>query len=137
MPIKPSDSTKYLGVKFDNKLNFDKYIISLKQAINKQTSLPTIYTTFIIRPYINTNIATLLKYSQILSRLNYCNSVLTGQNKTIIKRLDAIINRSIRLIYKLKTYDYTISITDLRLRLNWMTTANSTDYKLLTILKKL
>ena len=47
-----------------------------------------------------------------------------------------IINRSIRLIYKLHKYHYTTSITDLRLRLNWMTTANSIDYKLLTILKK-
>ena len=41
-----------------------------------------------------------------------------------------------KLIYKLKKYDYTTSITDLRLRLNWMTTANSIVYKLLTILKK-
>ena len=27
LPIKQSESTKYLGVEFDNKLNFDKYNI--------------------------------------------------------------------------------------------------------------
>ena len=32
IPIKQSDSTKYLGVKFDNKLNFDQHILSLKQT---------------------------------------------------------------------------------------------------------
>ena len=70
----------------------------------------------------------LLTHSLMLSQLNYCNTLLTGQTKTILERLDAIINRSIRLIYKLKKYDYTTSITDLRLRLNWMTTANSFYY---------
>ena len=32
MPIKPSDSIKYLGVKFDNKLYFDQNFISLEQT---------------------------------------------------------------------------------------------------------
>ena len=129
IPIKPSDSTKYLGVKFDNKLNFDQHIFSLKQKITYH-----LYNLYKLRTYINKNTATLLTHSLILSRLNYCNTLLTRQTKTTFKRL--IINRSIGLIYKLKQYDYTSSITDLRLRLNWMTTANSIDYKLLTILKK-
>ena len=32
IPIKPSNSTKYLGIKFDNKLNFEQHILSLKQT---------------------------------------------------------------------------------------------------------
>ena len=131
MPIKPSYSTKYLGIKFDNKLNFDQHIHSLKQ-----TTTYHLYNLYKLRPYINKNTAILLTHSLILSRLNYCNTLLTEQTKTTLKILDAIINRSIRLIYQLKKYDNTTSITDLRLRLNWMTTANSIDYKLLTILMK-
>ena len=114
-----------------NKLNFDQHILSLKQ-----TTTYHLYNLYKLRPYINKNTAILLTHSLILSRLNYCNSLITGQTKTTLKRLDAFINRSIRLIYKLNKYDYTTSITDLRLRLNWMTTANSINYKLLTILKK-
>ena len=34
-------------------------------------------------------------------------------------------------------YDYITSITNLRLRLNWMTSANFIDYKLITIVKKI
>ena len=132
MPIKPSVSTKYLGIKFDNKLKFDQHIHSLKQ-----TTTYHLYNLYKLRPYINKNTAILLTHSLILSRLNYCNTLLTGQTKTTLKRLDTIINRSIRLIYQLKKYGNTTIITDLRLQLNWMTTANSIDYKLLTILKKI
>ena len=124
--IKPSNSTKYLGVKFDNKLNFDQYILSLKQ-----TTTYHLYNLYKLRPFINKNTAILLTHSIILSRLNYCNTLITRQTKTTLKRLDAIINRSIRLICQLKKYDFTTSITDLRLY--WMTTANSIDYKLLTM----
>ena len=103
MSIKPSDSTKYFGVKFYNKLNFDQHILSLKQ-----TTTYHLYNLYKLRPYINKNTATLLTHSLILSRLNYCNTLLTGQTKTTFKRLDANINRSIRLIYKL---NYGLTIT--------------------------
>ena len=53
-----------------------------------------------------------------------------------IKHFDRTINRSIRLIYRLKRNDYSTSITELRQRLNWMTTTDFIDYKLLTLLKK-
>ena len=106
IPIKPSDSTKYLGVKFDNKLNFNQHILSLKQ-----TTTYHLYNLYKLRPYINKNTAILLTHLLILSRLNYCNTLLKGHAKATLKRLDAIINRSIRLIYKLKKYDYTKSIT--------------------------
>ena len=72
----------------------------------KLTTTYHLYNLYKLRPYINKNTVILLTHSLILSRLNYCNTLLTGQTKTTFKRLDAIINRSIRLIYKLKTYDY-------------------------------
>ena len=63
MPIKLSFSIKYLGVKFDNKLNFDQHIFSLKQTTNYN--------------------ATVLTHSLILSRLYYCHTLLTGQTQKI------------------------------------------------------
>ena len=128
MPIKPSYSTKYLGVKVDNKLNFTQYILSLKQNITYN-----FHNLYKLRHYLNKNTTTLLTHSLIISRQNYCNILLTGQTKTTLAE---IINRSIRLIYKLKKCDYITSIMDLLLRLTWMTTSNYINYKLLTILKK-
>ena len=62
IPIKPSNSTKYLGVKFDNKLNFDQHILSVKQ-----TTIYHLYNIYKLRPYINKNTAILLTHSLILS----------------------------------------------------------------------
>ena len=128
MPIKPSYSTKYLGVKVDNKLNFTQSILSLKQNITYN-----FHNLYKLRHYLNKNTTTLLTHSLIISRQNYCNILLTGQTKTTLAE---IINRSIRLIYKLKKCDYITSIMDLLLRQTWMTTSNYINYKLLTILKK-
>ena len=52
MPIKLSDSTKYLGVKFDNKLNFNGHILSWKQITTYH-----LYNIYNLRSYINKNTA--------------------------------------------------------------------------------
>ena len=53
LPIKP-DSTKYLGIEFDNKLNFDQLILSLKQ-----TTTYHLYNLYKLPTYINRNTVTL------------------------------------------------------------------------------
>ena len=128
-PITPTDSTKYLGLHFNNKLNFDKHITNIKQS----TSLH-LYNLRQIRPYINEKTAIELANTLILSRLQYCNSLLTGLPKHSLKQLDRIINRTIRLIYKLQRYDYTTSITELRNKLKWLLTSKNIEYKMLNIL---
>ena len=86
---------------------------------------------------MNITTTTLLTHTLIISRLQYCNSLLTTVNKDKIKHFDRIINRSIRLIYQFNRNHYSTRITELRQRLNWMTTTDSIYYKLLTILKKI
>ena len=95
IPIKTSDSTKYLGVKFDNKLNFDQHILSLKQ-----TTTYHLYNLYKLWPCLNENTATLIKHSLILSRLNYCNTLLTGQTKTTLWLKNMTTLQSLRI------YDY-------------------------------
>ena len=85
---------------------------------------------------MNTTTTTLLTHSIITSLLQYYNSLLATVNKDKTKHFDRTINRYIRLIYQLNRNHYSTSITELRQRLNWMTTSDSIDYKLLTILKK-
>ena len=85
---------------------------------------------------MNTTTTTLLLiHSLIISILRYCNSILATINIKL-NILTELFNRSIRLIYRLNRNDYSTRITELRQRLNWMTTTNSIDYKLLTILKE-
>ena len=127
----PTNSAKYLGLHFNNELNLDKHINLIRQTTTAQ-----LFNLRRLRPYMNTTTTTLLIHSLIISRLQYCNSLLATVNKDKIKHFDRIINRSIRLIYRLSRNDYSTSVTELRQRLNWMTTTDSIDYKLLTILKK-
>ena len=127
----PTNSAKYLGLHFNNELNLDKHINLIRQTTTAQ-----LFNLRRLRPYMNTTTTTLLIHSLIISRLQYCNSLLATVNKDKIKHFDKIINRSIRLIYRLNRNDYSTSVTELRQRLNWMTTTDSIDYKLLTILKK-
>ena len=85
---------------------------------------------------MNITTTTLLTHYLIISRLQYCNSLLSTVNKDQIKHFNRTINRSIRLIYQLNRSDYSTSITELRQGLHCMTTTDPIDYKLLTILKK-
>ena len=127
----PTNSAKYLGLHFNNELNLDKHINLIRQTTTAQ-----LFNLRRLRPYMNTTTTTLLIHSLIISRLQYCNSLLATVNKDKNKHFDKIINRSIRLIYRLYRNDYSTSITELRQRLNWMSNTDSIDYKLLTILKK-
>ena len=129
--IIPTNSVKYLGVNFNNKLNLDKHYSLLTQSTTAQ-----LFNIKKIRPYLNRNTTKLLTQTLILSRLQYYNSLFTGTEKLKIDKLDKIINRSIRNIYRLQKTDYTTSITDLRTKLNWLNTEDSINYKILTILKK-
>ena len=128
--IIPTNSVKYLGVNFNNKLNLDKHYSLLTQYTTAQ-----LFNLKKIRQYLNRNSTKLLTQTLILSRLQYCNSLFSGSEKLKLYKLDKIINRSIRNIYRLQKTDYTTSITDLRNKLNWLNTEDSINYKILTILK--
>ena len=71
-----------------------------------------------------------------MSRFLYCNSLLTGENKTVTNNIDRLVNRTTRIIFNLKNTDYTTSITNLRKSLNCLPTIDNINIKLLTILYK-
>ena len=87
--ILPTNSAKYLDLHFKYDLNFDKHISLIRQTTTAQL--------FNLRlpPYMNTTTTTLLTHSLIISRLQYCNSLLATVNKDKIKHVDRTINRSI------------------------------------------
>ena len=129
--IIPTENTKYLGFHFTNKLDFTKHISKMKQ-----TSSYHIYNLKKLRPYLTKHTAIILSNSLIMSRFLYCNSLLAGENKTVTKNIDRLVNRTTRIIFNLKNTDYTTSITNLRKSLNWLPTIDNINIKLLTILYK-
>ena len=129
--IIPTENTKYLGFHFTNKLDFTKHISKMKQ-----TSSFHIYNLKKLRPYLTKHTAIILSNSLIMSRFLYCNSLLAGENKTVTKNIDRLVNRTTRIIFNLKNTDYTTSLTNLRKSLNWLPTIDNINIKLLTILYK-
>ena len=63
----------------------------------KQTSSFHIYNLK-LKPYLTKQTTIILSNSLIMSRLLYCNSLLAGENKTVINNIDRLVNRTTRII---------------------------------------
>ena len=77
--ITPTDSSNYIGVKFDNRLNFDKLIQTLKE-----TTTYHLCNLFKLRRYINKKYFHITyKYINTITTYHF-NNLLTWQTKTTI-----------------------------------------------------
>ena len=68
--------------------------------------------------------------SHVLSRLDYCNSLLSGITKDQLTRLQRVQNNAAKLIFKKKRRDH---VTPLLKKLHWLPIENRIDYKLATL----
>jgi len=68
-----ADSMRILGVTFDRRLTFDNHTSAIAQSCNYQA-----HAIRQIRHLLMLDLAQTLAYSLILSRIDYCNSVLHG-----------------------------------------------------------
>ena len=129
--ITPITSTKYLGITISQDLSTEIHVKDILKSASYN-----VYNLKKIRPFISLNTAKILSTSLIISKLNYCNSFLYKINTTLLKKCDSIINRCIRIIFKIPYTDYSTSISELRSKINWHNTKQSIIYKILTITHK-
>jgi hypothetical protein len=126
--ISLSSEAKNLGVILDNTLSIQKHISSVCRTCYFQ--LRRIAS---VRNYLTTDAAAKLVTSTILSRLDYCNSLLAALPNTSISKLQRIQNNSARLILRKKKTDH---ITPLLKQLHWLPISDRITYKLNTITYK-
>lgn len=117
-----SDTAKNLGVVFDNTLSMKKFIAQTCQSCYYQ--LRRISS---IRKFLTIDATTKLVTSLILSRLDYCNSLLSGLPASSILRLQRIQNSAARLILKKKRTDH---VTPLLQALHWLPVSQRISFKL-------
>ena len=86
-----------------------------------------------IRKYLSTDAAVKLVLCFVMSRIDYCNSLLSGVNESSISTLQRIQNNAARLILKKKKTDH---IFPLLAQLHWLPIAKRIQYKLDTICYK-
>ncbi len=91
--ITPS-KTRNLGVVIDDKLNFSDHITKTARSCRF-----ALYNNKKIRPFLSEHATQLLVQALVLSRLDYCNALLTGLSASSIKPLQLIQSAAARLIF--------------------------------------
>uniref|UniRef100_A0A803JW53 Reverse transcriptase domain-containing protein n=1 Tax=Xenopus tropicalis TaxID=8364 RepID=A0A803JW53_XENTR len=93
MTINPVNSARCLGVVFDQSLSFSNYINN-----SAKTCRFYLHNIAKIRPFLLQGTAKTLIHALILSRLDYCNLLLTGLPDSHHSALQSILNSAARIL---------------------------------------
>jgi hypothetical protein len=118
-----ANHVKLLGVTFDSHLNFDKHISNVCSS-----SYFHIRALRHIRPYLDFKTSNTIACSIVGSRLDYCNSILTGISSRNIHRLQRVQNSLARVVTR-STTNSTSALNSL----HWLQIKQRIDYKLATL----
>ncbi len=118
-----SKTARNLVVVIDDKLNFTDHIT--KTALSCRFVL---YNINKIRPFLLEHATQLLVQALVLSRLDYCNALLTGLPASSIKPLQLIQNAAARLIFN---EPKRMHVTPLFINLHWLPIAARIKFKAL------
>ena len=123
--IKPSSSARNLGVIFDSHLTMDIHV--RKVCSTAYYHLRNISS---IRRSLTHESATSLVHAFVSSRVDYCNSLLSGISKSSLQKLQRVQNMAARLIVGLKKRDH---ITPTLKSLHWLPVEQRIMFKVLLI----
>jgi hypothetical protein len=107
-----SDKVKNLGVTFDGDLSFGQHISNLAKS-----SMISLRNMAKIRKHFSYKSFETLIHAFVTSRLDYCNSLLTGASQKDIKKLQLLQNYSARMLFNKRKHDH---VTPLLKRLHWL-----------------
>ena len=120
-----SDTVKNLGVTLDCHLSLKTHVLNLVRTANFE--LRRIGS---IRSLLTTEAAATLVSAFILSRLDYCNSLLSGCPRSLILRLQKVQNNAARLILRISKREH---ISPHLASLHWLPIDSRIKYKLACI----
>ena len=118
-------SAKYLGVHLDENLSMTKQISSVCRSsylhLRKISS---------IGQYLSRETTAQLVLSLVLSRLDYCNSTLSGLPSYALQRIQKVQNNAARLVFRKRK---SVHVTPLLKQLHWLPVDARIQYKLATL----
>ena len=118
----PEKSAHNLGVIFDKNFNFRSYISAICSSC-----IYHIQDLWRIRRYLDLDSEKLLANALVSSRLDYCNSVLSGIAETDLTKLQRVLSRLAHVVTK--SPPFTRSIPLLR-SLHWLRVKYSVHFKI-------
>ncbi|KAK3541957.1 hypothetical protein QTP86_008151 [Hemibagrus guttatus] len=126
--ISPTASARNLGVTMDNQLSFSSHVTNVTRSCRF-----LLYNIRRIWPFLSTQATQVLVQSLVISRLDYCNSLLAGLPLNAIRPLQMIQNAAARLVFKLPKFSHT---TPLLRSLHWLPVAARIRFKTLMLAYK-
>ena len=127
--IHPSSHVSNLGVLFDEGFSFDKHISSTCKA-----AFYHLRNIAHIRRYLGDSCLKTVVYALVMSRLDYCNSVLYGLPSYQITRLQHVQNAAARLTMRIQKFDH---ITPILISLHWLPIEARISFKILLLTYKI
>ena len=123
--VKPSPCARSLGVYFDSSLSF-------KPFIQKTAATATFHIRSLvaIRDHLPRDLVRRLCTSLVISRLDYCNAVLTGLPKCSLRPLQLALNMAARLVYKARR---SCHVSPLLKERRWLPIEKCIEEKILTM----
>uniref|UniRef100_A0AAY4AM17 Reverse transcriptase domain-containing protein n=2 Tax=Denticeps clupeoides TaxID=299321 RepID=A0AAY4AM17_9TELE len=123
--LTPTASAKSLGVWIDNKLSLNHHVAAISRSCRF-----TLYNIRKIRPFLSQQATQLLVQAMVISKLDYCNSLLAGASAVTIKPLQMVQNMAARLIFNQPKYTH---VTPLLTSLHWLPVAARIEFKSLML----
>uniref|UniRef100_A0A8C5LXX3 Reverse transcriptase domain-containing protein n=1 Tax=Leptobrachium leishanense TaxID=445787 RepID=A0A8C5LXX3_9ANUR len=125
--ISPSNQVRCLGVTLDSALSFIPHIKSLSSSCRYQLHI------YRIRPFLTAVTTKQLVHALVISRLDYCNNLLSGLPLSRLSPLQSILNASARLIHLTRR---SVSATPLCESLHWLPIHCRIKFKILILTYK-
>ena len=116
-----SDKVRSLGFILDSNLTVKQHVIKICQ-----TAYYELKRISSIRRYLTEDAAKQLVTSCVLSRLDYCNSLLMGTPNSVIQPMQKVQNTAARLILRAPHHQ---NFTPLVQQLHWLPVSEQTKYK--------
>ena len=111
-----------MGVYFDPTLSFQEHVSTVRRSCYLE--LRRISS---VRHYLSEDATHTLVRTLILSKLDYCNSLLAGCPKYLLSDLQKVQNSAARLIFKAKRTEHVTPLLD---SLHWLPVEKRIEYKL-------
>uniref|UniRef100_A0A3B1K4M6 Reverse transcriptase domain-containing protein n=1 Tax=Astyanax mexicanus TaxID=7994 RepID=A0A3B1K4M6_ASTMX len=128
LSLSPTKVARNLGVLVDDQLSFTHHVASVARSC--RFALCNIRK---IRPFLTQQATQLLVQAVVISRLDYCNALLTGLLACVVKPLQMIQNAAARLVFNQPKRAH---VTPLLIELHWLPVDARIKFKALTIAYK-
>ena len=123
LEISVSSSIKNLGVIFDHDMKMSSYVAHLSKTLNWQ-----IGNIWRIRRFLSFDACTNAVRTLVLSKIDYCSSLLNGMSQKNLTRLQLLQNKCARLIFREPKYTHTSPLLH---SLHWLPVAKRVQFRTL------